>query len=319
MATVILDHREHSLRQLFDAHCQGHSIKPLPVGDAHVSYPNGDAWIAERKKADDLAVSIRDGRWKDQCGRLFTQTEARVVIVVEGFLGEHPMREKVQGAYENMVLRGVLTFRTACVQGTFELLCALVNKLQPSVPRQLPPRKGVEAPRLKLMQSKRERNSEPTVIFTRILCSIPSISESIAEKLVSKFKDLPRLQRALVENEFPEIQVSTKKKIGRARLDILRRTLCDPVGDKAPKKTLTARRKSNSGPCGICNKIESGMRSFSNKWLCHSCEAPFAPQTPPLLQAFPKAKRRRKPPPTQRLTTTDNDELSGNELDKTDS
>ena len=244
MATVVLDHREQSLRQLFDAHCDGFSVKPLALGDLQVSYPSGAGWIAERKRVDDLAASLTDGRWKDQCGRLFAQTGSRVVIIVEGYLAmSEPMREKADAAYWNMVCRNVLAFRTSCVQNTFELLCVLVKKLEPGVSRQLLPGNGVEAPRLKHVQSKRGRNSEPTVVFTRILCSIPSISEGIAGKLVSEFKSLPRLQRALVGTEFPEIRVNAKQKIGRARLDILRRALCDPVGAAPVAKSPCPCRK----------------------------------------------------------------------------
>ena len=60
-AQVVIDKRERLLARMFkDA-----QRETLDAGDIMVSYPNGGAWIAERKTADDLAASIRDGRWQE--------------------------------------------------------------------------------------------------------------------------------------------------------------------------------------------------------------------------------------------------------------
>ena len=245
MATVTLDTREQALKRLFDTHCSGHNVGALAVGDLHVSYPSGAGWIAERKRVDDLAASLTDGRWKDQCGRLFGQTGRRVVIIVEGYLATNePMRKHTDAAYWNMVLRGVFTFRTACVQETFELLCALVGKLEPGSGPQLAPGSGIQPPKLKpQMASKRQRNSQPDVVFTRLLCCVPSISEPIARNIVSHFKSLPRLQEALGGTNFPEIRVNAKQKLGKSRLENLRRSFLCNEAEALPAKSQRTRRK----------------------------------------------------------------------------
>ena len=60
-----MDTREQALKRLFDTHCSGHNVGALAVGDLHVSYPSGAGWMAERKRVDDLAASLTDGRRKD--------------------------------------------------------------------------------------------------------------------------------------------------------------------------------------------------------------------------------------------------------------
>jgi len=58
MTTVTIDKRERALARMFRDAVQD----TLDAGDIHVQYASGGMWIAERKTADDLAASLRDGR-----------------------------------------------------------------------------------------------------------------------------------------------------------------------------------------------------------------------------------------------------------------
>ena len=78
-AHVVIDKRERALARLLrDAEQQ-----TLDVGDIKCTYENGGAWIVERKTAQDLAASIRDGRWAEQKDRLL-YCGCKAFYVVEG-------------------------------------------------------------------------------------------------------------------------------------------------------------------------------------------------------------------------------------------
>ena len=62
MATVVVDRREAKLARLL----QDAEVRSLDVGDIMCTYEQGGVWIAERKTCDDLANSMRDGRFAEQ-------------------------------------------------------------------------------------------------------------------------------------------------------------------------------------------------------------------------------------------------------------
>ena len=63
---LVVDSRERDLVEVLRRLAISHSVETLPVGDVM-----GEAWIAERKTANDLARSITTGRWSKQQYRLF--------------------------------------------------------------------------------------------------------------------------------------------------------------------------------------------------------------------------------------------------------
>ena len=58
---LVVDKRErHLLALLGDG---GVQAATLELGDVLCKYPDGSCWVAERKSTQDLANSIKDGRW----------------------------------------------------------------------------------------------------------------------------------------------------------------------------------------------------------------------------------------------------------------
>ena len=64
---LCIDFREKSLIQLLK--CLNPTVASLVVGDILCTYEDSTEWAMERKKADDLAGSIIDGRWVHQTAR----------------------------------------------------------------------------------------------------------------------------------------------------------------------------------------------------------------------------------------------------------
>jgi ERCC4-type nuclease len=168
----------------------------------------------ERKRADDFAASIVDGRWREQTSRLFS-TGYRVFFVIEGDLRWlDGMYEPMIGAIVNASLRSSCCFRSMDVAETACLVLHLEKKLQKCPPP------VVSVTGLRPPQSKRQRASEADNVFARQLMCVPSVSERIAVALVAQFGDLETLQDALRDDtrNFPRVQIGEKTFLGRARI-----------------------------------------------------------------------------------------------------
>ena len=105
MARLTLDSRDLGLAQQLVAMRAPHSVESLAVGNVFCAYPGqGCDWVVKRKRADNLAAGIVDGRWREQTG-LF-DTDLRVLFVVEGDL------RCIDGMYEAM-LGGIVSASTS--------------------------------------------------------------------------------------------------------------------------------------------------------------------------------------------------------------
>ena len=81
MFELIVDKRERHLLALFGD--GGVQAETLELGDVLCKYPHGSCWVAERKTTQDLAHSIKDGRWDEQKSRL-ASCGLHVFYILEG-------------------------------------------------------------------------------------------------------------------------------------------------------------------------------------------------------------------------------------------
>ena len=216
MAHLVIDNREHGLIRHLVAECTAHRVAALPVGDLLCTYDGGGcSWIMERKRVDDFANSIQDGRWREQTSRLFS-TGHRVFFVIEGDMrGLDSMYGPMVSCIVNASLRGSCCFRTQDVAETAFFVVQLVKKCQ-TFPSSVVAA-GLRPP--PQSKSKRQRASEADSVLIRQLMCIPSVSERIAEHLVQRFGDLEALQTALRDvPSFPRIQIGAKTFLGKARI-----------------------------------------------------------------------------------------------------
>ena len=210
---LTIDSRERGLISIFRGAGVPHQVETLPVGDVLCQYDSGHVWIAERKRADDFAASLQDGRWREQSCRLFASGH-QVVFIFEGDLRETgEMYQKLIGAWLSCELRRCYVFRTLDVQETALVLRRLVVKLEhPWAPVATG---GLATPCL----SKRKRHEDKDTVLVRVIMCVPSISESIARRLAEHFGSLPALQDALRNTAtFPRIQLTQKTTLGKARI-----------------------------------------------------------------------------------------------------
>ena len=220
MARLEVDHRERGLIRALAEKGAPHRVSSLAAGDVLCTYDDRPCgWVLERKRADDFAASLVDGRWREQTSRLLA-TGHQVLFCIEGDL------RFIDGMYEPMLaalttanLRGSSRcFRTMDVEETGNLVLHLAKKLQTHQPAAVVSA-GFRAP-----QTKRQRESEADNVFLRQLMCIPSVSERIATCLVQRYGDLEALQEALRAGNLPRLQIG-KTCLGKARIAKLERHL----------------------------------------------------------------------------------------------
>jgi ERCC4-type nuclease len=214
--SLTIDHRERLLLDVLRKANVPHTLATLPVGDILCLCDGQPAWVAERKRADDLANSIKSGRWREQQCRLFG-AGLSVVFIIEGDLRNTTMSyDSLLGAVVNTELRKTAhVYRTWDVNETSRLLQHLLRKIA------APQFKlsGLQAPP---MLSKRKRDEDVNTCQTRQLMCIPSVSLNVARKLLDEFGSLSALQRALEDpDSFPRIGLDDRTFIGPKRIRTL--------------------------------------------------------------------------------------------------
>ena len=210
MFDLIVDTRERHLLALFED--GGVQSETLELGDVLCRYPDGSYWVAERKSAQDLANSIKDGRWDEQKARL-ASSGLHVFYILEGdFKGVVGLPYgALVGAYTNLLLHPSIrtVLRTANIYETKFVLTQLASKCQ-----------GVAKPMpLGVVSSKRKKEDDTRNIWIRQLACIPTISEHIAATILDHFGSMSALREALSNLEtFPVVHLSRGACLGKKRL-----------------------------------------------------------------------------------------------------
>jgi len=221
-----------------------HELRELPVGDVVCEYEDGEGtWVAERKRASDLAASLASGRLFEQTARLHEAGYRRIFWLVEGDLRGHAVaHENLLGACVNMSLRKQsVLIRTCGVEETAAVVQQLLSKgrCPPGIPT------GVAPP---APLTKRKRDADKETIYLRQLMCMPAISEHVAKKIAEQFGTLPALQRALRDlNTFPAISLDDRRCLGKTRLKALRAQLCDSDGESC--QLASASVPDGAPPC----------------------------------------------------------------------
>ena len=231
---IRVDSREDALHGLFQINMNSavHLLRSesLPVGDIILSSSDGetDYIIFERKSLQDLAASIRDGRYKEQSHRLQAIPDVHnhnVVYIVEGDFARYNERFSKIGKkalYSAMCslnyYKGFSVVRTMSIMETHELIYHYVDKLAAS-PAPYGHYYSVNAPHpyqtaadqtaqtddteavsycsvLKVKQVKCE-NITLQNIGEIMLCNIPGVSSKTAAAIVKKYPTLRVLMESL--------------------------------------------------------------------------------------------------------------------------
>ena len=204
-----------------------HSIiqENLPLGDIIIYDENNvEKAIIERKTVNDLAASIKDGRYKEQSFRLTncSQENHNIIYLIEGHL-EGFKHYKDQRIDKNILwssiislnyFKGFSVIRTESLKETCQFLVCLINKLQKEKDK-LPFYNNSNNNLLENNTDKIDTNNEnqyadvvkrvkkdnidTSNILQILLCQIPNVSIASAKAICEVYSNMKELVHDLEE------------------------------------------------------------------------------------------------------------------------
>ncbi len=210
-----VDFREHDLIERFKTEGVEHTVKSLPLGDIVIKN-NGTTVIVERKRTDDFASSISDGRWREQKSRLMASGATAVYLIEGSLYGQNKPPETLSSAIWNTMLRDKLfVIQTRGIEDTSLYLQQLAKK----VGKDIQGSTGMTS-----LLSKRKRKIDNA--WQLMLMAVPSVSERIAAALVAQYPNITSLQQQLRQdpNQLKNIVIG-KRNIGKKTIENLKQHL----------------------------------------------------------------------------------------------
>lgn len=201
----IIDTREKKVIEYFQNEAHGFEnvrIKTLDIGDVHCVHNGKVVLIIERKSLDDLAASIKDGRYREQKLRL-KASGLEFVYLLEGIVRKTTPQSKINrlptktvvSSIVNMCVRDkIRMLSTPSLHHTLYFLHQMYDKLQKKpelfVSDGAPVVGGVvsldEATRC-IIKSEKKQNMTPRMCSIAQFAQIPSVSRVIAKGLVELY------------------------------------------------------------------------------------------------------------------------------------
>ena len=212
-------------------------FETLPLGDIIINDGINDCVIIERKSLSDLAASIKDGRYDEQSYRLngLAHHNHNIVYLIEGDMNRfNSFKERIdkQTLYSAMVsinyFKGFSVMRSYNIEETAMIACNMVYKLvggfkagkvgfysnKPVEHTTVSDEQNndteteknditqpTEKDYCSVIKKVKKDNITPENIGEIMLCQIPGVSSTIALAILSTFKTLPNLIKAIQEEE----------------------------------------------------------------------------------------------------------------------
>jgi len=245
---IHIDHREADLisfiknQDLKDAVIV---VENLQIGDVILSYNDSECVILERKSIQDLAASIKDGRYEEQSYRLNGSSchNHNIVYVIEGDVNSTFYKGRVDKStiYSAMVslnyYKGFSVMRTFGLEETGKFICYMAHKLgrgfkEGRTPFYLTESQAgttedavVAEKYVNVVKKSKKENLTPENIGEIMLCQIPGISSVTAVAILNKYKTIRELIKALeldpncLQNMTYESSKGQTRKISKACLE----------------------------------------------------------------------------------------------------
>lgn len=197
-------------------------VGSLPLGDVILSLNQSDKLIIERKTINDLASSIKDGRYAEQSFRLngIDHPNHNIIYLIEGDLskwntykGTKMDKSTIYSALISInYYKGFSVHRSISSAESATIICSMANKLR---------KDNAKTPYYicggsQLIKSEDEKTEDNYVSVVKrvkkenitednigelMLCQIPGVSDVTALAIMSKYKTIPELISNLKENK----------------------------------------------------------------------------------------------------------------------
>ena len=204
---ILIDNRETKLKQHF-LNLPYIKIQNLELGDIIIKYENEIILIIERKRLDDLASSIKSGRYKQQKIRLLsTYPKHKILYLIEGNLNQSP-NEIISGlnyytltsSLINCLVRDNLKiYKTIDINETIQFIENFITKLQKQgicFMKTKSTEETIDEFNNSLIKRNKKKNLTPKLCFLGQLCQIPGISIIKAKPIVAKYNTISNLVMA---------------------------------------------------------------------------------------------------------------------------
>lgn len=200
---LIIDNRETLKTEFQDVSWA--RTENLVLGD-YLFQHNGDPVVViERKTVEDLANSIRDGRYREQKSRLFsTYPPQKIMYLIEGDLTTENgsihynkvSKSTIYSSLFNLLLRDNLSlFMTNNERESVEFLHQLADKIQKHGTKFIhqTSSRTCEATLFASKKPSGKKNMTPQLVYKLQLSAIPGVSTKVAECLISTYPSLQNL------------------------------------------------------------------------------------------------------------------------------
>ena len=203
------------------------NVSPLNIGDIAFSHNNAIVLYIERKTINDLAASIRDGRYHEQKARL--KGHRVIYLIEEGYEKLNTIyhssfdKEKYKGCIINTMVRdNIHVYQTNNMSETCQFIADIakrmpryINDITPLLPMQSNDETGnvnTDHVYTNALKMKKKDNVNPTVCFINQLSQIPGLSTQMAQVIAEKYKCMNGLLQAYGAIEEEELKELNKKK-----------------------------------------------------------------------------------------------------------
>ena len=223
MISLIIDHREQLLKQYFQQLPEV-SFENLDLGDIQFKYQDQIIFIIERKTLQDLADSIKSGRYREQRVRLLQtiSPSSRILYLIEGILPNQESIHRIPyttylGSYINLLIRDNLKLiQTRDSQETIQFVELLYQKLQKLTPNShllqfsekiiTSELSSNNQEYLQTIKAKKKDNLDPASCYILQLAQIPGISTTIATQIASHYPSFKKLYQCYEDSDSLAIQ-----------------------------------------------------------------------------------------------------------------
>ena len=214
-----VDLREKKLIKLLQAYISQFEFKKidivienLPLGDVIICDENGnEKIIVERKSLNDLASSIKDGRYVEQSHRLTNNPihNHNIIYLIEGNLSTWTNRYKVQAntlysaIFSLNYYKGFSVIKTHDITETAEYILRMCDKLNREKKKVSYYESGEKIPKkyCEVVKKVKKDNITPENIGEIILSQIPGVSAHTSQVIMNKYGSLYNLLCDLDTNQ----------------------------------------------------------------------------------------------------------------------
>lgn len=226
---LIIDNRE-SLKDYFSEKYKWVKTQNLDIGDYIFNYKDELACIIERKTVDDLANSIKDGRYREQKERLLKlHPKSKIIYLIEGditknnksFKYNKVSKNTIYSSLINVYLRdNIAVHRTNNISESIEFLEQLGAKIEKQGLKFI--QKSNDGNNLFNSEKSKKKQFDKKLVYKLQLSSIPSISSKSADAIIENYPTMVQLISQL-NNHDPA-----------SRLEIIKNIKCKS-GEKSRK------------------------------------------------------------------------------------